>query len=125
MKLTINVNDRVYEVEVEVAQEERGPRAYQGGPRQTVQLPAAPIASGGSGEQVEDESKVCRSPLAGTVVRVTAAEGDEVAEGDEIMALEAMKMETVVTAPLAGKVKSIRVAAGDAVRGGQVLAEFE
>lgn len=125
MKLTIKVNDRVYEVEVEVAQEERGPRAYQGGPRQTVQLPAAPLSTGGATEQVEDESKVCRSPLAGTVVRVTASEGDALSEGDEIMALEAMKMETVVTAPVAGTLKSIRVASGDAVRGGQVLAELE
>jgi len=39
--------------------------------------------------------------------------------------LEAMKMETVITAPVAGKVAKINANAGDFVQGGQVLAEFE
>jgi methylmalonyl-CoA carboxyltransferase small subunit len=41
------------------------------------------------------------------------------------MVLEAMKMETVITAPIAGKIAKITRAAGDPVKAGQVLIEFE
>jgi methylmalonyl-CoA carboxyltransferase small subunit len=41
------------------------------------------------------------------------------------MVLEAMKMETVITAPIAGKVARINGNVGDFVQGGQVLVEFE
>jgi methylmalonyl-CoA carboxyltransferase small subunit len=41
------------------------------------------------------------------------------------MVLEAMKMETVITAPIAGKVAKVNAAVGDLVQGGQVLVEFE
>ena len=42
-----------------------------------------------------------------------------------MLVLEAMKMETDITAPVAGTIKSITVKVGDSVQGGQVLAEFE
>ena len=41
------------------------------------------------------------------------------------MVLEAMKMETVITAPIAGKIARINANVGDFVQGGQVLVEFE
>jgi len=42
-----------------------------------------------------------------------------------MIVLEAMKMETNVTAPVAGKVKSVNVQPGDAVKVNQILVEFE
>jgi biotin carboxyl carrier protein len=42
-----------------------------------------------------------------------------------MVVLEAMKMETSVTAPIAGKVKSVKVVPGEAVKLNQVLVEFE
>jgi methylmalonyl-CoA carboxyltransferase small subunit len=42
-----------------------------------------------------------------------------------LLVLEAMKMETSVTAPVAGKVAAIKVNSGDSVQAGQVLVEFE
>ena len=41
------------------------------------------------------------------------------------MVLEAMKMETNITAPIAGRIAALRVAPGDNVQSGQVVVEFE
>ena len=70
-------------------------------------------------------AKVCRSPFAGTVSRVAAQVGQTIQVNDVLLVLEAMKMETVITAPIAGKVAKINVNVGDAVQQGQVLVEFE
>ena len=51
-------------------------------------------------------------------------EGQEIAEGDVVVVLEAMKMETEITAPRQGTISAVLVAAGDAVSGGQVLVEL-
>jgi methylmalonyl-CoA carboxyltransferase small subunit len=45
--------------------------------------------------------------------------------GDVLVVLEAMKMETVITAPVAGKIAKVNAQAGEFVQGGQVLVEFE
>ena len=50
--------------------------------------------------------------------------GQEVASGDTLLVLEAMKMETEVTAPKDGTIGAVEVAVGDAVQGGQVLIEW-
>jgi methylmalonyl-CoA carboxyltransferase small subunit len=74
---------------------------------------------------VADESKVCRSPIAGMVVRVSAQVGQAIQVNDPLLVLEAMKMETVITSPSAGKVAKVNTNPGDAVQPGQVLVEFE
>jgi methylmalonyl-CoA carboxyltransferase small subunit len=51
--------------------------------------------------------------------------GQQLQLDDLLVVLEAMKMETSLTAPIAGKVKSVKVAAGDAVKLDQILVEFE
>ena len=73
-----------------------------------------------------DESKICRSPVNGLVVAVVAKVGDPVEPGDLVVMLEAMKMQTRLTAPPAVTiVKSILVNQGDAVKLNQILVEFE
>lgn len=62
-----------------------------------------------------------RAPMPGKVLEVLVAAGDEVAAGDGLLLLEAMKMENRLTANAAGVVEDVRVAAGDLVDGGQVL----
>jgi methylmalonyl-CoA carboxyltransferase small subunit len=74
---------------------------------------------------VADESKVCRSPFAGVVSRVSVQVGQTIQVNDVLMVLEAMKMETVITAPTAGRVAKIHALVGEAVRQGQVLIELE
>jgi methylmalonyl-CoA carboxyltransferase small subunit len=59
------------------------------------------------------------------VASVTAQPGQTLQVGDVLLVLEAMKMETQVTAHVAGKVAAINVKAGDSVQSGQILVEFE
>lgn len=134
MKLQISVEGKTYEVDVEVPDEEPAPHAYLGyrSPYAGTCIPsAAPVATAAApakkkaDDAVADESKVCRSPIAGVVIRVNAQPGQELQPNDLLMVLEAMKMETNVTAPVAGKVKEIKVQPGDGVQVNQVLVELE
>ncbi|EAM3080261.1 biotin/lipoyl-binding protein, partial [Salmonella enterica] len=61
------------------------------------------------------------APLAGNIWKVIATEGQTVAEGDVLLILEAMKMETEIRAAQAGTVRGIAVKAGDAVAVGDTL----
>ena len=72
-----------------------------------------------------NEEKVCRSPVTGIVVKVGAQVGQQIQSGDTLLVLEAMKMETNITAPRNGKIAKINVKQGDSVQGGMVLVEFE
>ncbi len=72
-----------------------------------------------------NEEKVVRSPISGIVVRISAQVGQQIQVGDGVLVLEAMKMETDITAPAAGRVRAVNVQVGDSVTGGQVLVEFE
>ena len=64
-------------------------------------------------------------PRSGTVWTVALAPGAQVAEGDEILVLESMKMEIPVPAPAPGVVAELLVAPGEAVAEGQVLARID
>ncbi|HMS11634.1 MAG: biotin carboxylase N-terminal domain-containing protein [Microthrixaceae bacterium] len=64
-------------------------------------------------------------PMQGTIVKVLVAVGDEVAEGDTICVLEAMKMENAIAADKAGTVAKLNVEAGQSVGSGDVVAVIE
>lgn len=131
MKLQIGINGKNYEVEVEVVEDDAAPRppmfgSYPQVPA-TVQSTAVPSPSSPpqASEEKASEDKLCRSPVAGVVTRVNVEPGQPIQADDLLMVLEAMKMETNITAPAAGKVRNIRVAQGDAVKVNQVVVEFE
>jgi acetyl-CoA/propionyl-CoA carboxylase biotin carboxyl carrier protein len=65
------------------------------------------------------------APMPGAIVAIRATDGDEVAVGDPIVTLEAMKMEHVVAAPIAGRLRQLTVVIGDQVTRGQVIAVVE
>jgi acetyl-CoA/propionyl-CoA carboxylase biotin carboxyl carrier protein len=65
------------------------------------------------------------APMQGTVVKVAVEEGQEVAAGDLVVVLEAMKMENPVTAHKDGTITGLAVEAGAAVTQGTVLAEIK
>jgi len=65
------------------------------------------------------------SPMPGLVVRVTATAGEQVAAGQKLIALEAMKMETTIYAEQAGRVFEVLVAPGKQVETGDLLLRFE
>jgi methylmalonyl-CoA carboxyltransferase small subunit len=129
LKLKITVDGKVYEVEVEAYEPEPTGPVYVP-PVGTARVPAAaptaaPAPQPNAGAPVADESKVCRSPIAGMVAKVPVQVGQAIRVNDVLLVLEAMKMETVITAPIAGKVARINAKVGDFVQGGQVLVEFE
>ncbi len=130
MKLKITVDGKLYEVDVEVFEPEQPHPAYYAPSGQTRVPAAAPIVpppapSSVAGAPVANESKVCRSPFSGTVSKISAQAGQTIQVNDVLLILEAMKMETVITAPIAGKVAKVNVNVGDAVQQGQVLVEFD
>lgn len=129
MKLKITVDEKVYEVEVEVSEPEPPQPAMIAPqvrvPAASLPMPsAAPRPRDGDSAPVANESKVCRSPISGMVVRIVAQGGQDLQVGDILLVLEAMKMETNITAPVAGKLAKVNVNAGDSVQSGQVVAEF-
>ena len=133
MKLNVTVDGKSYEVDVEVQEDDHG-RALGGyipphQPSTSVMVPSAPVAAAppvgrAPGAGVSD-AKVCHSPIAGIVIKINTQIGQQLQANDLLMVLEAMKMETNVTAPVSGKVKDIYVRPGDGVTVGQVLVEFE
>lgn len=63
------------------------------------------------------------APLPGTIKQVCVAVGQEIAAGDTVVVMEAMKMENNITAEFGGKVTAVKVAVGDQVQSGQALVE--
>lgn len=123
MKLKIAVDGRTYEVDVEASEPEpvrptlvaaqvRAPAVPVAAPPRVVEAPETPGAT------------VCRSPIGGTVVKVLAQPGQAMLVGDVLLVLEAMKMETTITAPVAATVARVGATPGQAVQRGQVLVEF-
>jgi len=141
VKLKITVHGVAYEVDVEVLDPgdgfpvsgplpapgvvpaeggNPGPAAPAAGP--TTVMPAAPPAAAPSTEQA---GGLVTSPIAGTVIEVKCSAGQEVDQGQVLLVIEAMKMNTSIAAPVAGTVKKCTVAAGDNVREGDTLVQFE
>nr|CAD7411689.1 unnamed protein product [Timema poppensis] len=73
----------------------------------------------------EDVSKVVKSPMPGMVKSVNCKHGDDIAEGQEVCVIEAMKMQNCLTASITGKVKAVYVKPGNTVMEDDVLIEFE
>jgi oxaloacetate decarboxylase alpha subunit len=105
---TVRVDGKTYSVEV-AASGESG-RIVASEPSQPVPAPAA--ASGGV---------VVKAVLAGNIFKVNVTPGASVAEGDPLLVVEAMKMETIVAAPVAGIVNQVFIGEGDVVAVGDDL----
>ncbi|MCI5135198.1 MAG: pyruvate carboxylase, partial [Candidatus Electrothrix sp. AW2] len=66
-----------------------------------------------------------RAPFAGNVSAINVKEGQEIAKGEQVMVLEAMKMQTPLLAEVAGVVKTISTKVGDALHPGDKLLKIE
>lgn len=64
------------------------------------------------------------APISGQVLEVAVVNGSEVAKGQLLVTLEAMKMENQIKSPVKGKVKEVRVRAGQSVKDGETLVTF-
>ena len=86
--------------------------------RKAVQAPAASSASSAA---VPSGGTEVKAPVPGTVLRLTASNGQQVHKGDELLVMDVMKMETPISAPCNGTV-TITVAATDKVATGATVA---
>ena len=127
-RFKITVENQVYDVMVEEMDTLTSAPSSKGG--SVASAPVSSIGSDGGSPIVESVTasspavpgtNFVPSPLSGTIVEVHVSEGQQVDQGDKLVTLEAMKMNTVVSAPLIGNVSSIKVRANEAVQEGQVL----
>ncbi|MEE3215555.1 MAG: biotin/lipoyl-containing protein, partial [Pseudomonadota bacterium] len=109
---TVTVNGTAYVVEVA-----EGGDISQVQPAAASATPAPAPAAGGEASS----GATVQAPLAGNIFKVNVKPGDSVAEGDVVIILEAMKMETEVRAASSGTVSDVKVAEGDSVAVGDVL----
>jgi biotin carboxyl carrier protein len=92
-------------------------------PGETVVVDLAPAARGGSAPVPRAPGPArLTAPMPGRVVRVLAPMGADVASGEGLVVIEAMKMENEIRAPRAGRVQEVAVREGQAVEAGALLA---
>ena len=113
-RLKITVEGKVYDVTVEPLKGKASAPtgAAEASSSQDTQTPPPSACGTGSGVP---------SPLAGKVVSIDIAQGQRVSEGEQLMVLEAMKMNTYIYAPRAGTIAKIHISEGDSVEEGQDL----
>jgi glutaconyl-CoA/methylmalonyl-CoA decarboxylase subunit gamma len=117
-QLRVTIEGKVYEVTVESLEGGSGASAPVAQPA----LSAAPVQSGGAAMSHSSGAPgEVVSPLAGKVVAIQVTKGQAVKQGDQLVVLEAMKMNTYILAPQDGTVTEVVVNVGDAVADGQVV----
>lgn len=115
--LRITVNGTAYDVQVEELGGSSAPAASAPATAAPAPAPAAkPAAPTGAAGSV-----VVKAPMPGTVVKIEVSAGQAVKAGQDLVFIEAMKMETPVKAPQDGTVATIDVAKGESVDSGKVL----
>ena len=124
MKHQVVINGKTYEVEYDDADENASPSAPPIEPAQSIVLPTPPVPGSSQPSEV-DESKLCRSPVAGIVARVNVEVGQSVQAGEIVVVVEAMKMENNLATAVAARVNSVKVKVGDTVKVTQIMVEFE
>ncbi|QRO87901.1 acetyl/propionyl/methylcrotonyl-CoA carboxylase subunit alpha [Kytococcus sedentarius] len=85
----------------------------------------APKRSRGGGGAAAASGDAVTAPMQGTIVKVAVEEGATVAEGDQVVVLEAMKMEQPIKAHKAGVVTGLKAAVGETVNNGGVICEIK
>lgn len=108
---TIKVNGQAYVVQIN----EGGDISHVESSAASAPAPAAEPAGGG---------EPVTAPLSGNIWKIQVSPGQQVKEGDTLLILEAMKMETQIVASKSGTVSSISVKQGDAVKVGDLLANI-
>lgn len=124
MKYKVTLNNRVYEVEVEMGQAmlideydavapapAAAPAAPAAAPAAPAAVPAAALASG----------EVVKAPMPGNILKINVAPGQKVEDGDVLIVLEAMKMENEIVATKSGTVAQVAVSKGAVVETGAPL----
>ncbi len=116
-RVVVNLNDVDWVVEIEHEESTHAPRLVRAPQREAnvISVPQkATFAVAGA----------VAAPLPGVVKSILVKEGDTVKEGDALLVLEAMKMDSEIDAGSSGTVKKIHVSEGAAVQEGEILIEI-
>lgn len=120
MKLRIDIEKKSYEVTVEFLEDgHNGHRNWQPAEitiPESVTRPRPPV------KLLEDT--FCRSPIAGRIKAVLAANGQAMRKNEPVLVIEAMKMENQIGPAVDGVLKTVHVKPGEAVSTGQLLFEL-
>ncbi len=107
---SVKVDGKTYEVQV-------APSGRVNHINETVAAKSESTSSAVNTETLE-------APLSGNIFKINVNVGDQVNEGDVLMVLEAMKMETEVVSSITGTVSTVHIQTGDSVKVGQTLLSF-
>uniref|UniRef100_UPI0018E0B432 acetyl/propionyl/methylcrotonyl-CoA carboxylase subunit alpha n=1 Tax=Nocardioides mangrovicus TaxID=2478913 RepID=UPI0018E0B432 len=117
-RITVEVGGRRLDVVLPAGLAAIGGGAASAGPKKPKRGSAKKAGAAASGDSVT-------SPMQGTIVKVVAADGDTVAEGDAIVVIEAMKMEQPLKAHKAGTVNGLSAEVGATIGNGEVVCEIK
>jgi len=106
---SVKVDGQVFEVQVGPSGAVNSVTSAQN--NTAVPAPSAPVATG----------ETLTAPLAGNIFKVLVNQGDQISEGDVVIVMEAMKMETEIRSNHSGTVSSVNVKVGDNVKVGELL----
>lgn len=129
-RYNVNVNGKMYQVEVEEVGGFSAPMAApapiaQAAPAPVAQTPVAQPAPAAEAAPAPTSSGpvagAMSAPMPGTILDIKVSEGQSVKTGDVLVVLEAMKMENEIVAPSDGKVIKIYTSKGSAVSSGDAL----
>lgn len=124
-KYNINVNGKMYQVEVEEVGGSSAPvfsAASQAAAPTPVAAPVAPAAPAAApAASSAPVTGAMAAPMPGTILDIKVTEGQAVKAGDILIILEAMKMENEIVAPSEGKILKIHTSKGAAVSTGDAL----
>ncbi|MCX7830201.1 MAG: biotin/lipoyl-binding protein [Acidobacteria bacterium] len=129
-KLRITVQGKVYDVTVEVLEDDEAIQSEGLGfgvpPILPPTSPSPPTTSPSVSQNVTKKGgpNSLASPIAGSILKVFVSEGSEIEEKAPVVLMEAMKMETYIYAPKSGKIASVKVKKGDTVQAGDTLIEY-
>jgi biotin carboxyl carrier protein len=83
------------------------------------------LATPGNNKPEAPKNPVVKCPITGEVLSVRVAVGQQVEEGETLVIVEAMKMETVIKSPATGEVSGVHVKSGDRVKAGVELISIQ
>jgi glutaconyl-CoA/methylmalonyl-CoA decarboxylase subunit gamma len=127
----IKLGDKIYDVEVEEITPPEQKRNFSGIYKSfdlspiTLQKKVSTSSKQSSLSSGSVDENTVTSPMSGSIISIDVQQGNKVKEGDLLLKLEAMKMETSINAPKDGEVKEINCKVGQSVSAGDPLLKLE